>query len=171
VLYNINQPVGFVFITFSQRSKYANLYEIVTLEGMEGNGYASILFESVMAKAYDDNMQRLKISCTPTSVTWHKRNGLIFWAVDPSGSLRADQPIFPNMHEQLTFRSLALKDRSIALPPDKRVRDKLMEEGIDCHSFGVKKRAIVEKAIQDVGEYWFRDELFESTTVSLEDFL
>lgn len=168
VLRDGEEPVALVFITFSSRSKYANLYEIVTLEGKEGNGYAGDLFEQTMARAYDLGKDRLKISCTPSSVTWHKRNGLIFWAVDPSGSLRADQPIFPNRHEQLTFRELALKDRSIALPPTK-VIEQLQAESLESHGFGEKKTAKVQQAIQDVGEYWFRDALFE--TSSLEAFL
>lgn len=170
VLLDGEEPVALVFITFSARSKYANLYEIVTLEGKEGNGYASIVYWDVMAEAHAQGMQRLKMSCTPSSVTWHKRNGTIFWAVDPSGSLRCDVPIFPNKHEQLTFRELAIKDNEVALPPQK-VADKLRDECIELHKFGVKKTEKVETAIEAVGEYWFREALFEPTHFSLEAFL
>jgi len=104
VLEDAGVPVALVFITFSQRSKYANLYEIVTLEGKEGCGYASEVYWEVMKAAHEAGMERLKMSCTPSSVTWHKRNGTIFWAVDPSGSLRVDQPLFPTIQEQLAFR-------------------------------------------------------------------
>lgn len=163
-------PVALVFITFSQRSRYANLYEIVTLEGKEGNGYASEIYWEVMQEAFNAGMQRLKMSCTPTSVTWHMRNGTLFWAVDPSGSLRCDVPLFPNLHEQLTFRELAVKDPTFALPPDKVV-DKLKEEGLESHGFGAKKKSKVETAINSVGDYWLRDALFEPTYVSLGNFL
>lgn len=163
-------PVALVFITFSQRSKYANLYEIVTLEGKEGNGYASEIYWEVMQEAFNAGMQRLKMSCTPTSVTWHMRNGTLFWAVDPSGSLRCDVPLFPNLHEQLTFRELALKDPTFALPPQKVV-EKLKEEGVGSHGFGEKKTWKVEGAIQSVGEYWLRSALFEPTHVALDEFL
>ena len=163
-------PVALVFITFSQRSKYANLYEIVTLEGREGNGYAGEVYWQVMKAAHEAGMERLKMSCTPTSVTWHMRNGTIFWAVDPSGSLRCDVPIFPNKHEALTFRELALKDPTFALPPEKVVA-KLKEEDIEAHGFGTKKTATVQGAIDAVGEYWLRENLFEPTHQSLESFL
>ena len=96
ILEENNEVVALVFITFSARSKYANLYEIVTLEGQEGKGYASKIYWQVMEEACLQGMQRLKMSCTPTSVTWHKKNGTICWAVDPSGSLRVDQLIFRN---------------------------------------------------------------------------
>lgn len=161
-------PVALVFITFSQRSKYANLYEIVTLEGKEGNGYAGEVYWGVMKAAYEAGMKRLKMSCTPSSVTWHMRNGTMFWGVDPSGSLRCDVPIFPNQHEALTFRELALKDPTVALPPSK-VMDKLKEEGIEAHGFGAKKTEKVETAIGAVGEYWMRPSMFNDNT-SLEDF-
>jgi hypothetical protein len=163
-------PVALVFITFSARSKYANLYEIVTLEGEEGQGYASEVYWKVMEEAHNQGMQRLKMSCTPSSVTWHKRNGTIFWAVDPSGSLRCDVPIFPNQHEQLTFRELAIKDPSVAIPPSK-VAEKLKEESLEAHNFGVKKTEKVETAIESVGEYWMRETLFEPTHFSLDAFL
>lgn len=164
------EPVAFVFATQSKRSRYMNLYDIVTVEGREGNGYASQIWELVMQEAYNNGMKRLKISCTPDSVTWHMRNGLIFWAVDPSGSLRSDQPIFPNRHEQLTFRELALKDPAVALPTEPKVVEQLKRESLESHGFGAKKTAKVEKAIQDVGEYWLRDTLFE-TYSPLSDFM
>lgn len=163
-------PVALVFITFSTRSKYANLYEIVTLEGEEGRGYASDVYWKVMEEAHAQGMQRLKMSCTPSSVTWHCRNGTIFWAVDPSGSLRCDVPIFTNQYEQLWFRELALKDHTIAMPPQK-VADKLREESIELYNFGVKKTEKVETAIKSVGPYWMREALMEPTHFSLEAFL
>lgn len=163
-------PVALVFITFSTRSKYANLYEIVTLEGEEGQGYASNVYWKVMEEAHAQGMQRLKMSCTPSSVTWHCRNGTIFWAVDPSGSLRCDVPIFTNQYEQLWFRELALKDHTIAMPPQK-VADKLREESIELYNFGVKKTEKVETAIKSVGPYWMREALMEPTHFSLEAFL
>lgn len=167
-LFDGETPVAFVFITFSRKTKYANLYEIVTLEGMEGKGYASRIWESVMAQAHNAGMKRLKISCTPSSITWHKRNGLVFWAVDPTGSLRSDQPLFPTIKEQNEFRELAIKDPSIALPNNSKVREQLIRESLDSHKFGVKKRTVVEKAIEDVGEYWLRDAIVESSVSVLD---
>ena len=170
VLEDAGVPVALVFITFSQRSKYANLYEIVTLEGKEGCGYASKVYWEVMKAAHEAGMERLKMSCTPSSVTWHKRNGTIFWAVDPSGSLRVDQPLFPTIQEQLAFRERAVNDPSISLPVTK-VLDKLKEEGVESHGFGQKKIDKVETAISSVGEYWLRHALFEPTHYSLDAFL
>ena len=169
VLEENDEAVALVFITFSAKSKYANLYEIVTLEGKEGNGYASEVYWGVMSEAHKQGMQRLKMSCTPTSVTWHKRNGNIFWSVDPSGSLRVDQPLFPNQHEQCTFRELAVKDPSFALPTEEKVLNQLRGEGLESYNFGDKKRKKVQDAIDAVGEYWLRPALFEFS--SLENFL
>ena len=168
VLEKNDLPVAFVFITFSKRSKYANLYEIVTLEGMEGNGYASEIYWAVMKEAHERGMLRLKMSCTPSSITWHKRNGTLFWGVDPSGSLRCNVPIFPNLHEQLTFREMAVNDPHIALP-DSKVANHLRADSLGAHGFGPKKTERVENAIQNVGEYWLRDTLFDENT--LEAFL
>lgn len=164
------EPVALVFITFSARSKYANLYEIVTLEGKEGYGYGSKIYWDVMQAAADAGMTRLKMSCTSTSVTWHVRNGCIFWAVDPSGSLRVDQPLFPTKAEQLAFREEAHNNKVLALPSEP-VIEKLRGEGLESHGFGAKKTARVEEAIEKVNGCWFRLSLFEPTHLSLDSFL
>jgi len=158
VMFDDGEPVALIFATQSKRSRYVNLYEIVTLEGKEGNGYASRIWSQYMQGAFDNGMERLKLSCTPSSVTWHARNGLVFWAVDPSGSLRSDQPLFRTRQEQIDFRDRAIKDPTIALP-DTKVAAKLIEEGINDHGFGAKKLAKTQEAIDSVGEYWLRDAL------------
>jgi len=155
------EPVAFIFATLSKRTRYVNLYEIVTVEGKEGRGYASEIWDRFVEAAYNQGMERIKLSCTPSSITWHARNGLIFWAVDPSGSCRSDQPLFPNRQEQATFRELALKDPSIAFPPDSKIRNQLMDESLESHGFGKKKTETIQAAIASVGEYWMRDALLK----------
>ena len=169
VLIDDGDPVAFIFATTSKKTRYVNLYEIVTLEGKEGNGYASEIWDLFVEKTFSQGMERIKLSCTPSSVTWHARNGLVFWAVDPSGSCRSDQPLFPNRQEQATFRELALKDPSIAFPPDQKIRDQLIKESLDSHGFGAKKRQATQAAIDSVKEYWLRDALVNDKS-SLEDF-
>ena len=153
--------VSLIFATFN-RDKYTNLYEIVTAEGCEGKGYASQIWDQYVDYAVNvQMMKRLKISCTPSSVSWHMRNGLVFWAVDPTGSLRSDQPLFKNREEQLIFRKLAVDDPTIAIPTDSKVIEQLKKESLESHGFGAKKKATTEEAIAKVGQYWLRDALFK----------
>lgn len=169
ISYEVNgETVCLIFATFN-RDGYSNLYEIVTLEGKEGNGYASKCWDAYLDYAVNvRNSTRLKISCTPSSVTWHMRNGLIFWAVDPTGSLRSDQKLFATRKEQIEYQNLSVVNPMQALPPQK-VRDQFLREGIDDHKFGTKKRAKTQTAIDSVGKFWLRDALYNTTT--LEDFL
>jgi hypothetical protein len=160
ILEDNGKIVSLIFATFN-RDKYTNLYEIVTAEGCEGRGYASQIWNEYVDYAVNvQSMKRLKISCTPSSVSWHLRNGLVFWAVDPTGSLRSDQPLFPNREEQLIFRKLAIYDPYIALPSEK-ICAKLREESLESHKFGKKKLEATQKAIETVGEAWLRRALFE----------
>lgn len=159
--------VCLIFATFN-KGGYTNLYEIVTVQGREGRGYASTLWDYYVDYACNTrHSSRLKISCTPSSVSWHMKNGLVFWAVDPTGSLRSDQPIFKNREEQFIFQNMAMVDPSMALPSEK-VCEQLREESIDAHGFGMKKIKQVEDAIQTVGKAWIRRGLFDMNT--LEDF-
>lgn len=160
--------VSLIFATFN-RDGYANLYEIVTVEGKEGKGYASKCWDAWIKYAVEErNVKRLKISCTPTSVTWHLRNGLVFWAVDPTGSLRSDQPLFATRAEQIAWRDKAIVYPLQSLPPQK-AREQFRREGLESYTWGDKKKAKTQEAIDYVGKAWLREALMEQP--SLEDFL
>lgn len=167
--YEVNgEVVSLIFATFN-RDGYANLYEIVTIEGHEGKGYASKCWDAWVKYAVEERkVQRLKISCTPSSVSWHLRNGLVFWAVDPTGSLRSDQPLFATRAEQIAYRDAAIVAPLQALPPPK-ARTQFLAEGLESYSWGEKKKAKTQAAIDTVGKAWLREALMEQP--SLEDFL
>lgn len=156
ILRDNGEIVSLIFATFN-RDGYTNLYEIVTLEGKEGNGYGSKIWEEYIRYAVDKrNSTRLKLSCTPSSITWHLRNGLVFWGIDPSGSLRSDQKLFPSREEQVRHREEILKEPAKFLPPTKS-REKLIKEN---PKFGKRKELIINETISKVGKYWLRSTLF-----------
>jgi len=172
VLRQNGEAVAFVFATYSDRSRYINLYEIVTAQGQEGKGYASEIWRLVMEHAHNSGMRRLKISCTPDSVTWHNRNGLIFWAVDPSGSLRSDQALFPSVDQQREYRSYVIENIKIGLPRDPKIINQFKRESLESHGFGAKKTARIQEAIQSVGDSWVRhDFMNECKSATLEKFI
>src|SRR6056300_741309 len=169
ILQDNNKIVSLIFATFN-RDNYSNLYEIVTLQGEEGRGYASRVWDLYIKYAVEErNIERLKISCTPSSVGWHYRNGLIFWAVDPTGSLRSDQKLFSSRSQQIEYRNACIKDPSLGLPTKPKVLEQLRKEGLDQYSWGDKKKNKTKVAIDLVGDAWMRAALFE--TASLESFL
>lgn len=165
------EVVCLIFATFN-RDGYANLYEIVTVEGKEGKGFASRCWDDWVKYAVNErNSKRLKISCTPSSVTWHKRNGLVFWAIDPTGSLRSDQPLFSTRADQLNYQRWACSAPSVAAAelPEK-AKKQFLAEGIDDHGFGAKKKAKTQEAIDNVREFWLRDYLLQLKENTLEEF-
>jgi hypothetical protein len=155
--YEVNgEIVSLIFATYN-RDTYSNLYEIVTIQGEEGNGYASRIWEIWVNYAVTERqITRLKMSCTPSSITWHQRNGLLWWAIDPSGSLRSDQPLFATRSEQLAYRDWAIDHPLEALPPVK-IRQKLIAEGLENYSWGEKKRTKSQEAINAAGRSWLRE--------------
>ena len=168
-VYEVEAQICSIIFATHNRDGYANLYEIVTLEGKEGKGYATKCWEEwIHYASVVRGSTRLKLSCTPSSVTWHYRNGLIFWAVDPTGSLRSDQPLFPVKKDQISFRERAITDPSIALPPEKS-KSKLITESLESYNWGEKKRQKTEEAIRSVGTAWLRNALLNNN--SLESFL
>jgi hypothetical protein len=95
------------------------------------------------------------MSCTPTSIGWHFRNGIIGYGVDPSGSIRVDVPIAPTKNDQLQLRESWRVNPDFVLPPTKS-REKLLKED---PKFGVKKSAQVAHSIETMGEFYLRGEL------------
>lgn len=163
------EVVSLIYATFN-RDNYSNLYEIVTVQGQEGKGYASRIWDEYIKYAVTErNIERLKISCTPSSITWHYRNGLIFWGVDPTGSLRSDQKLFATRQEQLDYRDYSIDNPMQALPPKEKVREQLRKEGLESYEWGAKKLQRTQEAINAVGRAWLRESLFNTTT--LEEFL
>lgn len=160
--YEVNgEVVSLIFATYN-RDTYSNLYEIVTIQGQEGNGYASRIWDLWTDYAVQERqITRLKMSCTPSSITWHQRNGLLWWAVDPSGSLRSDQPLYATRSEQLAYRDWAIDHPLEALPPAK-TRKKLLAEGLENYSWGDKKRTKTQEAIEAAGRSWLREFMIQA---------
>ena len=95
------------------------------------------------------------MSCTPSSIGWHLKNGIVGWGIDPSGSVRVDIPIADSLQEQLDLRDRAVHDPSIIMPQGKNL-DRLVNEE---NSFGKIKLAKVEKSISLMGDYYMRKEI------------
>lgn len=145
-----------IFATFN-RNRYVNVYEVVTLEGQERNGYARRLWEAFVKQASRTfGSERLKLSAVPASLPWHIKNGLVFWSVDREGSLRSDQPLFASREDQVAFQSKAVIDPSIALPTEK-IRRSFQSE--DWKGLSSRKRKNVEGAIRVCCEFWLRKAL------------
>ena len=153
-----DKPVCIHFATFN-KNLYTNSYEIVTMGGHEGKGYARKLWSEYIDYAVKiRGMERLKNSCVPSSVTWHIRNGLIFWAIDPTGSLKTDQPLFSSVNEQKSARSLYIKNPSLAYPKPS-VKEALKKCKLESYNFGEKKKSKVLEAINNAGKFWLGDQL------------
>jgi len=142
-----DNPLAVCMITTLEREPYANLYEIFTIE----KGYAGHLYWMIMKNLYG-TVTRLKMSCTPSSIGWHMKNGIIGWGTDPSGSIRVDIPIKPTREEQLELRDNWKDNLDYILPPGKN-RVRLRDEE---NSFGPKKQPKVDEAIDKVGEFYLR---------------
>lgn len=155
-----NEYVSVIFATRSDKTKYVNLYEIVTIQGQEGKGYASGVWNEHSAYCIKRGMNRIKLSCTPKSIGFHKKNGLVFWAVDKQGSLRSDQPLKESIKKQNELRNAALLNPKLVIP-DNKVCEKLKKEDIETLQLSNKKLVDTYQAIQEVGDYWFRKYLYQ----------
>ena len=158
VLYEKGTAVVAIFATSSEKTKYINLYEIVTVQGEERKGYARNAWALFVGYWHNKGMNRIKLSCTPDSIGFHAKNGLVFWSVDKQGSLRSDQPLMPSIAEQTSLRESALIDPRLVMPEPK-VCEKLKIEHIEYLNLSEKKLMQTCQAIRSVGHFWFRKHL------------
>ena len=147
-----------IFATLSEKTRYVNLYEINTIQGEERKGYASELWSAFIQQAARKGMARIKLSCTPSSVTWHVRNGLVFWSVDGSGSLRSDQPLMMTREAQVLLRDQAILQPDLVMPSI-QVRKKLSNENLETQGLSNANAGAALSAIKTVGKYWLRKHL------------
>ncbi len=152
-------PVAVIYATSSTKTKYINLYEIVTLQGNERKGYGHAVWNEFVDYWHKEGMQRIKLSCTPDSIGFHVKNGLVFWSVDKSGSLRSDQPMMKSSEDQINLRNKALNEPNLVIPSSK-VCDKLKNEDIENLKISKNKLLKTYEAIQTVGDYWMRKHLY-----------
>lgn len=146
--------VSLIYASFLKNG-YAHLYEVVTVQGEERKGYAAALWELWIAYAVSRGANRLNISCVPDSIGWHMKNGLVFWSVDRSGSLRSDQPLFPTRDAQVAFRARAVVEPEVALPPYKYAT-KYAGERVSALELKEPQRLKTLRAIEQVGDAWLR---------------
>jgi hypothetical protein len=142
-----------ILITKLSSAPYCNLYEIVTKQGEEGNGYARRLYWHVMSYMFDAGVERLKMSCTPKSIGWHYGNGIIGWGVDATGSIRVDIPLRKTREEQLALRADYKNNMEEIMPPEKAIKVLLKENP----KFGMKKDTQVRASKEQLGKHYLRD--------------
>jgi|TARA_R110000803_G_scaffold103168_2_gene171285 hypothetical protein len=160
ILYVDKVPVSVIFATCSTRTKYINLYEIVTIQGQERKGYANKIWSEFIKHWHKNGMSRIKLSCTPESIGFHKKNGLVFWSVDKQGSLRSDQPLMPTIAEQIVLREKSISKPSLVIPNIK-ICNKLKKEDIEFLNLSNKKLLKTYEAIQSVDKFWLRKALYD----------
>ena len=152
-----SEIVSLIFSTFN-RDGYANLYEVVTIEGKGGNRYGDRLWREWIKIAVEHGCDRLKISCTPKSILWHHSHGLVFWGIDKSGSLRSDQRLFSTIKEQIEYRDHVIADPYYNLPPTSQV-EKFKKEMQELQ-FGKTKKTRIQQAISSIGSAWLAPYLY-----------
>ena len=158
-LYVDDECVSVIFATQSKLNFYVNVYEICTVQGQEGKGYASKLWSSYIKYSVEIGMQRIKISCTPDSLGWHIKNGLIFWGVDKQGSLKSDQPLYKTKEEQIVFRDSAIINPKLALPSLKVIQ-KFKEINVEELSISANKLNKTLHAINKYKLFYLRNSLY-----------
>jgi hypothetical protein len=157
-LFKNGRCVSIIFATISNKTKYVNLYEICTKQGEEKKGYAREIWSLFIEHCFINNMQRIKLSCTPSSIGWHINNGLVFWSVDKSGSLRSDQPLKRTISEQIELRAKAVINPKLVIP-SKDICLKLKTEELEKLNLSKPKAIKAYEAIKFVDKYWLRNYL------------
>ena len=160
VLIEDNDAVAIIFATNSKRTNYINLYEIVTIQGHERKGYGSKIWNQFVKYWANTQMERIKLSCTPDSIGFHIKNGLVFWSVDNSGSLRSDQPLLESAEQQIKLREKSLSEPNLVMP-EKKVCEKLKKEDIENLKLSQNKLLKTYDAIQKADKYWLRKHLYD----------
>lgn len=153
----VNDEIVSIHFASFNHNGYTNSFELVTLDGHQGKGYARKLWSEYTNYAvFTKHSTRLKNSCVLPSIPFHIKSGLIFWGIDSAGSLKTDQPLYPTVEAQLEARKMFIKNPKLALPKKDVVRT-LTKSKLSSYHFGENKRQKIRDAIQFLGRNWLGD--------------
>lgn len=159
-----HKPLGFVdekgdvvaltYISASEKTQYANLYNISVHSDHQGNGYGFKLWLDVVGHLQERGIKRIKLSAEPQSVKfWHEKCFLTFWSYDDHCALRTDQPLLLPSEARI-LRESVVKAPELYLPPPERVKQLL-----ELPKLSKAKLEKVQASIELVKPYYFYDAL------------
>ena len=149
--------VGLVFYCIL-KNHIVNQYEIIVREGVTHEKYGEYLWRYWIEYVSLQGAKYLKISCTPQSIKWHYKHGLIFWGIDSSGSLRSFQPLFPTVEEQCRWRDYVIKhpDYKILSP---KIAQFYLNEMLKDRKWSKEKINKIKDSILYIDKAWFYSRL------------
>lgn len=90
VLTKNNQHISYLFFTISKNSEYLTIHNILTPKEFRGNGYAFNLLDELFCEFTNKTVERFKMFCVSSSISFYNRVGLNYWGVNTLGQYYSD---------------------------------------------------------------------------------
>lgn len=80
----------YLFYSISKNNEYLTIHNLLTPKANRFNGYAKEILSYLFQKVASQNIQRFKMYCVSSSLTFYSKLGLEYWGVNESGQYYCD---------------------------------------------------------------------------------
>lgn len=81
---------SYLFYTVSKKKRYLTIQYLFTPQAFRNKGYANNLFNELFYSQGDENIERFRMFCLPSSLGFYNNYGLNYWGVNTSHQYYCD---------------------------------------------------------------------------------
>ncbi|RXJ56204.1 GNAT family N-acetyltransferase [Candidatus Marinarcus aquaticus] len=84
------EHVCYLFYNISKDNQYLTIHNLLTPKAHRYKGYAKMLFAYLFEKVADQNIERFKMYCVSSSLSFYNKLGLEYWGINDLGQYYCD---------------------------------------------------------------------------------
>ncbi|WP_304546425.1 hypothetical protein [Sulfurimonas microaerophilic] len=81
---------SYLFYTVSKQKRYLTIHYLFTPKSFRNKGYANNLFNELFSSQVDEDIERFRMFCVPSSLGFYNNYGLNYWGVNTSHQYYCD---------------------------------------------------------------------------------
>lgn len=84
------EHVCYLFYNISKDNQYLTIHNLLTPKAYRCKGYAKVLFAHLFEKVAEQNIERFKMYCVSSSLSFYNNLGLEYWGINDLGQYYCD---------------------------------------------------------------------------------
>ncbi|PLY07842.1 MAG: hypothetical protein C0625_03825 [Arcobacter sp.] len=151
-----NIHLCYLFYTISKNEEYLIINFLLTPKKQRGKGYAYDLLKYLFEFITYKDVNRVKLTCTPSSLPFYNKLGLEYWGVDKLGLYYSD---FKMPHQGITGIKKVVLDSSLEEFSTSKIKEMYEMLKLNGKEFDKKQKLIFEDSKEILKEKYHFDDL------------
>lgn len=153
---NFNEHRCYLFYNISKDKEYLSIHNILTPKKYRKMGYAYTLLAHMFSELSNEEIQRFKLWCVSSSVSFYNKLGLHYWGVNELGQYYCDFAMPKLSIKEIPSIIKDTKLKEFSTVKLNQIYEKIQQNGSE---FSDKERRIYDNCVQKM-KYRYRFESF-----------